>query len=106
MIDPTPELESLLQLLRAHGFVPLGVPFLAGAGVDEGLARCRGNVSDLLVLPDFGDATVLSTLIGTDPTHPAHLVRSVLVQVVLPPVTAARQMLALIGDDSRYEVAR
>ncbi|MCP2097395.1 hypothetical protein LV78_005385 [Actinosynnema pretiosum] len=86
------KLDAALHALRLAGFAPVGLPAPGGVP-DPALLRLRGDLQEMLVLPPYGDATILIVRVAHDPTAPAWLLREVLTEESLPALQAALRLL-------------
>ncbi len=86
-------LDDMLDLLRRNGYSPLGVPTSGGTAVDPALVRHHAGMATLLLLPVYGDATVVRTRCSLDTAQPGLLVTSVEFRWTDSPSTVALWLL-------------
>ena len=98
MTYPSDTLESVVDRLRAKGFLPLVVP--SGESdtdtVYQGLVRHHDGVVEVLVLRTWGPNSVLRARMIDDRSRPTALAEELLHYEELPPLEAALRMLHLV----------
>ena len=75
--NTAPSLDELVDLLRRNGYSPVGVVSPGGTVVHPGLVRHHAGMATQLVLPVYGDATVVRTRCSLDQAQPGLLITSV-----------------------------
>jgi hypothetical protein len=75
--------DDLHHLLRRNGYTPVGVPG-GEAAVHPGLVGHHDRVATLVVLPVYGEATVIRTTYSCDRAHPSLLITSLVVRWTAP----------------------
>jgi len=86
-------LDDMLDMLRRNGYSPLGVPRDGGITADPALVRHHAGMATTLVLPVYGDATVLRTRCSLDTAQPGLLIKSVEFRFSEDQATVARWLL-------------